>query len=40
MTFLEQKYRIELDAYEMGVDHLDDLTRIAPLVRTKMEAHS
>lgn len=36
--FLEQTYQIKLAAYEMGVDHLDNLALIADTVETKLKA--
>lgn len=36
--FLEQTYEIKLAAYEMGVDHLDNLALIADTVEAKLKA--
>jgi acyl carrier protein len=38
ITFLEQTFRIQIEAHEMSPDHLDDLTRIAAIVREKSAA--
>jgi acyl carrier protein len=36
VAFLEERYGIEIQAYEASVDNLDTLTRIATLVRSKL----
>ena len=36
VTFLEESYHIELQAHEMSADHLDDLSRIATIVQSKL----
>ena len=38
VTFLEDNFKIEFDAHEMGVDSLDSLTRIADFVESKLGA--
>lgn len=35
VTFLEDQYRIEIAAHEASADHLDSITQIAALVRSK-----
>ena len=36
VTFLEDTYGIQIQAYEASIDHLDSLTLIAALVRSKL----
>jgi acyl carrier protein len=38
VNFLEQRYGIEFQAHEMGVDRLNTLADIAAVVRSKLEA--
>lgn len=40
VTFLEDNFKIEFEAHEMGVDSLDDLSKIASFVQSKMGAKS
>ena len=35
VAFLEEQFRIKLEAYEMSVDHLNTLTEIVQLVDSK-----
>jgi acyl carrier protein len=35
VTFLEESFRIQIQAHEMSADHLDDLSRIAAIVQEK-----
>jgi len=36
ITFLEEHFRIELQAYETGLDHLNSISDIAKLVQSKL----
>jgi acyl carrier protein len=36
VSFLEERYKIELQAHEVDVENLDTISRIAGLVRTKL----
>lgn len=36
VTFLEEQYRIEVEAYEATADNLDTIHQIAALVRAKL----
>ena len=38
VTFLEDHFRITIDAHEAGIDHLDSIKRIAALVGQKRNA--
>jgi len=38
VTFLEDRFRITIQAYEAGVDHLDTIHRIAVVVAEKKDA--
>lgn len=38
VTFPEDQYRIAVAAHEASADHLDTLTQIADLVRSKLQA--
>lgn len=38
VTFLEDHFRIRVEAYEAGVDHLDTIQQIAALVAGKKDA--
>jgi acyl carrier protein len=38
VTFLEDHFRITIEAHEAGIDHLDSIKRIAALVAQKKEA--
>jgi acyl carrier protein len=38
VTFIEDSYKIEFAAHEMGVDSLDNLSRIAEFVQSKLGA--
>ena len=35
VSFLEEQFGIQVDAHEIGVDHLDTLAQIAQLVHSK-----
>ena len=35
VSFLEEQFGVQLDAHEIGVDHLNTLTQIAQLVLSK-----
>ena len=37
VSFLEQRYKIELQAHEVDVDNLNTIARIASLVRSKLD---
>ena len=37
VDFLEERYGIELKAHELDVDHLDKISSIVDLVRSKLE---
>jgi acyl carrier protein len=38
VTFLEERFGVELEAHEAGVDHLDSVDRIGRLIRKKRVA--
>jgi acyl carrier protein len=38
VAFLENNFKIEVEAHEMGVDALDNLSRIAELIQSKLGA--
>ena len=38
VTFLEDHFRITIEAHEAGIDHLDSIRRIAGLVAEKQNA--
>jgi acyl carrier protein len=38
VTFLEDHFRITIEAHEAGVDHLDSIKRIAALITQKRNA--
>jgi acyl carrier protein len=37
VSFLEERYSIELEAYEVSVDYFDTISDIAKLVQAKLE---
>ena len=37
VEFLEERYGVELKAHELDVDHLDKISSIVDLVRSKLE---
>jgi acyl carrier protein len=36
VSFLEERFRIQVQAYEADVDHLNDITSITNLVQSKL----
>ena len=36
VAFIEENYKIQLEAHEVDVDHLDTISRIESLVRSKL----
>jgi acyl carrier protein len=38
VSFIEKSFKVEVEAHEMGVDSLDNLSRIAELVQSKLAA--